>query len=136
MYTSRMKSLPFVLLMVVACGGAQETQVAGPGSAGSGAGPAIAAGDVPAFEIPAAEIKGVVFAPEALGRPGMPLVEAKKKIALDKQRIVFTSTKDPLQKEAQAAVLATLLYVEAKCAAVRHQRDEVLDDDHYWHKAD
>jgi tetratricopeptide (TPR) repeat protein len=72
-----------------------------------------ASGDV-SFEIPALEIKGVVYEPEALGRPGMPLVQAKRKTTIDKQRSLVQTTKDPVQKQAQAAVLATMLYLESK----------------------
>jgi hypothetical protein len=112
-----MNSWPFPSLLLgvlVACGGAQTTTTAtgGPGS-GSGSSKPAAAGDV-SFELPAIEIKGVIFEPEALGRPGMPLVDAKKKTTVEKQRTTFTSTKDPVQKEAHAAILATLLYQKAK----------------------
>jgi len=44
----------------------------------------------------------------------MPLVEAKKKTTLDKQRALVQTTKDPVAKQAQAAILATMLYLEAK----------------------
>jgi hypothetical protein len=44
----------------------------------------------------------------------MPLVEAKRKTTIEKQRQLFEKTKDPVQKEAQAAVLATMLYQESK----------------------
>ena len=56
-------------------------------------------------------------APDALGSPGMPLVEAKRKTTLEKQRQTFEKTKDPVQKEAQAAILATITLV-APLAAV------------------
>jgi hypothetical protein len=115
-----MKSLPFLLAALVACGSSAKDYMTTPNGAGGGDGagsatpskPA-AAGDV-SFEVPVVEIKGLVFEPEALGRPGMPLVEPKKKTTVEKQRITFTSTKDPVQKEAQAAILATLLYQKAK----------------------
>ena len=99
---------------LVACGGAQTTDTT-PGGGGGSGGPAkpAAAGDV-SFDVPTIEIKGVVFEPLALGRPGMPLVDAKKKTTLEKQRTTFANTKDPVQKEAHAAILATLLYQKAK----------------------
>jgi len=105
-----MKRLPFLLCALVACGGTpdQKTTPTG-GGTGSGGGKPAAAGDV-TFDVGPIDVKGVVFEPEALGRPGMPLVEAKKKVTIEKQRTVFTSTKDPVQKEAQAAILATLLF--------------------------
>lgn len=111
-----MKRLPFLMLsLLVACGGTQDkgTTPTGGGASGGGGGKPAAAGDV-SFDVTGIEVKGVVFEPEALGRPGMPLVEAKKKVTIEKQRQVFTSTKDPVQKEAQAAILATLLYQKAK----------------------
>ena len=108
-----MKRLSFLLCALVACGGTpDQTTTPTGGGAGSGSKPA-AAGDV-TFDIGPIDVKGVVFEPEALGRPGMPLVEAKKKVTIEKQRTVFASTKDPVQKEAQAAILATLLYQKAK----------------------
>lgn len=96
----------------VACGGAQTPEPSG-GGAGAGSGKPAAAGDV-SFDVPAIEIKGIVFEPEALGRPGMPLVEPKRKTTIDKQRTTFAKTKDPVQKQAHAAILATLLYQKAK----------------------
>jgi hypothetical protein len=115
-----MRSLLFLVMTLVACGGTQESvnqpvaPTEGGGGGGSGAPPKpTASGDV-SFEIPALEIKGAIYEPEALGRPGMPLVESKKKTTLDKQRALMASTKDPVLKQAQAAVLATMLYLEAK----------------------
>jgi len=112
-----MNSRPFLSMLLgalVACGGAQtpDTTPAGGGGSGGPAKPA-AAGDV-SFDVPAIEIKGVIFEPLALGRPGMPLVDAKKKTTIEKQRTTFANTKDPVQKEAHAAILATLLYQKAK----------------------
>ncbi len=102
------------LLALLACGGAQT----GPAAGGAGTGPSgtnkpAAAGDV-SFEVPPIEIKGVVFEPGALGRPGMPLVSPKKKTTLEKQRETFAKQKDPVQRQAHAAILATLLYDQSK----------------------
>lgn len=111
-----MKSLRFVLLTVLAaCSGTQDGKSTTPnGGTGSGDGDKpMAAGDV-AFDVPAAEIKGVIFEPEALGRPGMPLVGSKRPTTLEKQRTTFQNTKDPVQKEAHAAILATMLYEKSK----------------------
>ena len=110
-----MKSLSFLLVMLVACGGKPESvnqpiTANGPGSA---AAKPVTSSDV-AFELAVIDIKGSVFEPEALGRPGMPLVDPKKTIPLDKQRALVQTTKDPVQKQAQAAVLATMLYRESK----------------------
>lgn len=109
-----MKRLSFLLCALVACGGTQETAT-GPtgGGAGAGGSKPAAAGDV-SFEVPPIEIKGLVFEPEALGRPGMPLVDAKKKTTIEKQRATFAAQKDPVQKQAHAAILATLLYQKSK----------------------
>ncbi len=67
-----------------------------------------------AFEVQPQEIKGTLWEPEALGAPGMPLVDLKRKTTLDKQRAAFEKAKDPVLKQAHAAVLATMLYVKAK----------------------
>jgi hypothetical protein len=110
-----MKSLSLLLVTLLACAGTQEESIkpiTGLGPAPTTAKPT-ASGDV-SFEIPVFEIKGVVFEPEAIGRPGMPLVDAKKATTLDKQRAQVLNTKDPVQKQAQAAVLATMLYRESK----------------------
>ena len=81
----------------------------------------VTSGDV-SFDLPpssSTEIKGVVYVPEALGRPGMPLVDPKRptkvdKTAIDKQRQAVQKEKDPIAKQAQAAILATMLYRESK----------------------
>ncbi len=110
-----MKRLSFLLCALVACGGTpkETTTPTGSGAGGGDSTKPAAAGDV-SFDVAGIEIKGLVFEPEALGRPGMPLVEAKKKVTIEKQRTVFSGTKDPVQKEAQAAILATLLYQKSK----------------------
>jgi tetratricopeptide (TPR) repeat protein len=117
-----MKRLSFLVVTLVAlatlaaCGGPQEEAIK-PGDIATVPNPQVTrkvtSGDV-AFELPPVEIKGVVYEPTALGRPGMPLVEAKKKTTLEKQRAAVQGTKDPVQKQAQAAVLATMLYLDSK----------------------
>src|SRR5688500_5833299 len=79
-YTSRMRIwLAFVLAGLVACGGPTKDPEGPTGGGGGGGGTKpLGPGDV-AFEIPPIEVKGLVFEPEALGRPGMPLVAAKRK---------------------------------------------------------
>ena len=107
-----MKILWFLLVTLAACAGTQqeETTPATPGGTATATPtptptkPAVS-GDV-SFEIPVIEIKGVVFEPEAIDRPGMPLYDPKKPITLDKQRALVQSIKDPVLKQAQAAVLA------------------------------
>jgi len=118
LYTSRMKILWFLLVTLAACAGTQqeETTPPIPGTTPTPPPPptkGAVSGDV-SFEIPAIEIKGVVFEPEAIDRPGMSLYDPKKPITIDKQRALVQSIKDPVLKQAQAAVLATLLYRESK----------------------
>jgi hypothetical protein len=115
LYTSRMKRLLVLLVMVMACGAPQEeaTNPVAPGASPTAPPKRIASGDV-SFEIPPFEIKGVVYEPDALGRPGMPLVQAKRATTLEKQRGLVQTTKDPVQKQAQAAILATMLYLDSK----------------------
>jgi len=123
-----MKSLSFLLVTLVACGGKQDSvnqpATPGPGAPSPMSRPA-ASGDV-SFELPAVKIDGAVYEPEAIDRPGMPLVDPKKAISLDKQRALVASAKDPVQKQAQAAVLATMLYRESK--ADKAKEDEKLKD--------
>ncbi|MDX2087833.1 MAG: AgmX/PglI C-terminal domain-containing protein [Kofleriaceae bacterium] len=103
-----------LLSSAIACGGAQTTAESPGGPAGGpNDGKPAAAGDV-TFDVGPIEVKGLVFAPEALGRPGTPLVEPKKKTTIEKQRQTFASQKDPVQKQAHAAILATLLYQKSK----------------------
>ncbi|HEY0250398.1 MAG TPA: hypothetical protein VGC41_02685, partial [Kofleriaceae bacterium] len=110
-----------VATLAMACGGGTaEGPKATTGGTSSGTKPG-AAGDV-SFDVPGIEIKGVYFEPEALGRPGMPLVEAKRAVTIEKQRQVVTSTKDPVQREAQAAILATMLYKKSKDAQGEEQK--------------
>ena len=52
------------------------------------------------LDIPPIEIKGVIFAPEALGRPGMPLYEPKdKRLTIAKQKVNFGNAKRALVPE-------------------------------------
>ncbi len=113
----RLSVLLVTLVMLGACAGTQPEEANPPTTPG----PATAApvkrltsGDV-SFEIDRQDLKGVVYEPDAaLGRPGMPLVEAKRQTTKDKQRALVQSTKDPVAKQAQAAIYATMLYKEAK----------------------
>ncbi|MFT3692514.1 MAG: AgmX/PglI C-terminal domain-containing protein [Kofleriaceae bacterium] len=104
-----------VATLAVACGGGTaEGPKTTTGGGGTTAKPG-SAGDV-SFDVPGIEVKGVYFEPEALGRPGMPLVDSKRPTTIEKQRAVVASTKDLVQREAQAAVLATMLYKKSKDA--------------------
>jgi tetratricopeptide (TPR) repeat protein len=114
-HNQAMKRLSLVLLASLGCGGAAKDGPTTPGGGNTGsAGKPAAAGDV-SLDIAPIEIKGVIFEPEALGRPGMPLYEPKdKRLTIDKQKVVFGNAKSALDKQAQAAVLATMLYQESK----------------------
>lgn len=106
--------LPF-LISVAACGGGGGAASDGttPGGGGGGGSKPAQAGDV-SLEIPTIQIKGMVFEPQALGRPGIPTSPPKKKTTIEKQRALVASTKDPVVKQAHAVGLATLIYMEAK----------------------
>jgi len=109
----------------IGCGGGVAEGPKTTTGAGSAAKPG-APGDV-SFEVPGIEIKGLFFEPEALGSPGMPLVDAKHPTTIDKQRTLVDKTKDPVQKEAQAAILATMLYRKSKDAQGA-DKQQLLDD--------
>jgi hypothetical protein len=105
-------------LLVAACGGTSpEPQTPASGSSSGSAAAKAPAGDV-SFDVAPSELKGIVFAPEALGRPGIPTVKAKgdngKKpptdAQVDRQRKAYATTKDPVVKEANAEILASMLY--------------------------
>ncbi|HEY5928118.1 MAG TPA: AgmX/PglI C-terminal domain-containing protein [Kofleriaceae bacterium] len=121
------KSLAFVFAGLIACGG-PSTGPEGPNGGGGGGGGSKPSGpgDV-SFELAPIEVKGLVFEPEALGRPGMPLVAAKKKTTIEKQRQLFEKTKNPVEKEAQAAILATMLYEQSKTAKEDEQQKLYTD---------
>jgi tetratricopeptide (TPR) repeat protein len=113
-----MKSLSFLLVTLVACAGTQEESIkpiTGLGPAPTTAKP-IVSGDV-SFEIPVFEIKAVAYEPEII--LGMPRVPPKKPTTLDKQRAVVQRTKDIVEKQAYAAVLATMLYDESDTDKVK-----------------
>ncbi|HEY4240231.1 MAG TPA: AgmX/PglI C-terminal domain-containing protein [Kofleriaceae bacterium] len=134
-----MKQLSIVLCgLLAACGGAAETTKTGAGS-GSGSAAATPAGDV-SFEVPVIEIKGVVFEPEAF-EPGMPLADKKglsgeafekmkpeqQNKLIETQRKLAQTTKDSVLREAQSAILATMLYRQAKTAAPDAQQKAYTD---------
>ena len=113
-----MKRLSFLLVTLAACAGSHEEAKPDPGAAATPAAdtaPAkkMASGDV-SFDLPSVDIKGNLYEPDALGRPGMPLIDPKRPVPIDKQRALVQAAKDPVQKQAQAAVLATMLYRKSK----------------------
>lgn len=112
-----MKSLPFWLVFLIACGPLEKEPPKSPTGTGTGSGTTTAkpaaAGDV-SIELDKVSLTGIVFEPAALNRPGMPLVEPKRKTTLAQQRSIVSNARDPVLRQAQAAVLATMLYQEAK----------------------
>lgn len=102
------------LLALPGCPSTTETGGTTPGGgSGSAGGKTAVAGDV-SIDLPNIEIKGVAFMPGALSRPGMPTTEPKGKPTLDKQRKTWSTAKDVVLKQAYAAQLATMLYLEFK----------------------
>lgn len=106
-----MKSL-LCVLVVFGCGGPPKEETT-PDKGGGGPGKPAAAGDV-SLDLPPIKIEGLVFEPEALGRPGMPTYAPKRPTTLPQQLKIFGAAKDPVDKQAQAAVLATMLYNNSK----------------------
>ena len=112
-------------VMLGACAGTQPEDTAAPAAPGAApVGPSkkSVSGDV-SFELPPTEVKGVVYEPDALGRPGMPLIDAKRPTTIEKQRAQVQNTKEPIQKQALAAVLATMLYRESKTDKAKEKAD-------------
>jgi hypothetical protein len=102
--------------MLVACGGggaASDGNTTPTGGGGDGGSKPAQAGDV-SIDVPAFQIKGAVFEPQALGRPGIPTSPPKKKTTVEAQRKLVDKTKDPVLKQAYAAQLASLIYMDAK----------------------
>jgi hypothetical protein len=109
-----LKTLAGLLVLALGCGGGSAEA---PSTNNTGGGDttktASAPGDT-SFEVGPVAISGVLFQPEALGRPGMPMVNSKRPTTIDKQRKLVETEKNPVVKQAQAAVLATMLYTKAK----------------------
>jgi len=108
------KTLAGLLVLALGCGGGTAE---GPSTNSGGSGDAAKTSGGPgdaSFEVGPIAISGVMFEPEGLGRPGMPMVDSKRPTTIDKQRKLVESTKDPVVKQAQAAVLATMLYRKGK----------------------
>src|ERR1043165_273311 len=126
-------SLAFVLAGLVACGGSTkgpENPTGGGGGGGGGAAKPTGPGDV-SFEVPTIQINGLLFEPEALGSPGMPLAYPKKKTTTEKQRATYDKAakgKDVVQRQAQAAILATLIYDDSKKAKDEGEKKKMWED--------
>ncbi|HEV7555967.1 MAG TPA: hypothetical protein VGO00_10950, partial [Kofleriaceae bacterium] len=111
------------LAALLACGGGNTEGPKDPTSAGSNT--KTTPGDV-SFDVPPIQIQGTIYQPDA--RPPMPLYDPKGKTdftkadlktlqdGVKKQQGVYQSAnaKDLVLKQAQAAILATLLYRQAK----------------------
>jgi hypothetical protein len=133
-YTSRMRMLVLVLVIAACGGGTKEgsTMPTGQGSGGGSPAKSGAAADT-TFEVANIEIKGLVFVPEALGRPGVatvlpkgqkePFKGAKLDAQIKKQKDVIAKTKNQVEKEAQAALYASMLYQKSKEAPDKEQKE-------------
>ena len=108
-----LKTLAGLLVLALGCGGGSAEGPSANGGGGDATKTASAPGDT-SFEVGPVAISGVLFQPEALGRPGMPMVNSKRPTTIDKQRKLVETSKDPVIKQAQAAVLATMLYNKGK----------------------
>jgi len=115
-----MRNSVFLLVGLAACAGAtpdNSTFVKNGTGSGSATAAHPAGGDVQ-IELGSADkfgdIKGVYFEPEALGLPGMPMTSPKKKMTIDKHRAEIAKAKDPVVKQAEAAIVATMLYERSK----------------------
>ncbi len=121
-------AVALVTLALAGCPGPDTGGGTTPGTgSGSGGSKTAVAGDV-SFDIPAIEVKGVTFEPAALSRPGMPTTIPKGNPTLDKQRKTYAGAKDPVLKQAYAAQLATLLYLEFKKENEKAKTDAEHDD--------
>jgi hypothetical protein len=119
-YHSRMLIRTLLLASLAACAGATpasdkfvNTPGGGSGS-GSGSGANKPTSGDATIDAGPTDIRGVVFEPQALGLPGMPMVSAKQKKTLDQHRAELAKSKDPVVKQAEAAIIATLLYQQSK----------------------
>jgi tetratricopeptide (TPR) repeat protein len=123
-----MKRLPLVLCVALGCGGAGKDGPTTPGSGGGGgsASKPAAAGDV-SLELAAIKIEGLIFEPEALGRPGMPATRPRGNITIAKQQALYNNAKNPVDKQAYGVQLVTLMYDEAKKLSGPAQQQMVLD---------
>src|SRR5262245_56489947 len=105
---AHMKSSALLLTLLIACGPLPNdplTPLPGLGSPAPAKPPA--AGDV-SIELPNTPLTGDVFEPAALNRPGMPIVDPnprQRKPTLPQQRSIVSNSRDPVLRQAQAAIL-------------------------------
>jgi tetratricopeptide (TPR) repeat protein len=134
-YHSRMIIRALVLVSLAACAGAtpaSDTFVNQPGGgsgsgSGSGGSGGTASGGDATFDSGPTDVPGLLFEPIALGLPGMPMVTAKKKMPLEGHRAALEKAKDPVVKQAEAAIIATLLYVQSKTQTGDDQKKTLTD---------
>ncbi|HTJ45430.1 MAG TPA: tetratricopeptide repeat protein [Kofleriaceae bacterium] len=115
---------------LAACGGTTKTGTTPEGS-GGGTDKKPNGTDL-TIDLDVVPLKGLVFTPEAMGRPPMLLVEEKKKQTLDKDRADYAKAPDLETKKLAVNVLATALYQESKKqkddAKEKALRDEAKKD--------
>lgn len=93
----------------------------GLGSGGTGSAKPTVAGDV-SIELDKVTLSGTLYGPAAMSGPGMPLVDAKRALTIAQQKSAVSNARDPVTKQAQSAILATMLYREAKEAGKKGDR--------------
>ncbi len=119
--------LGVVFVVAAACGGTSKTATPrGGGDTGSGDDKAHAGKDL-TLDLDVTKLSGIVFQPEALGRPPMTLVEDKKKQPLDKQRAAL-KTLTGAAREVPAQILATSVYQESKKQKDDAKQKALLDE--------
>jgi tetratricopeptide (TPR) repeat protein len=126
-----MKSWPLLLTLLIACGPMNPEAPVGPtGNTSAGTGTATpakpaAAGDV-SLDLESLPITGTVYELSPRVRPPTPIVEPnprQRKPTLAQQRSIFSNARDPVLKQAQAAILATMLYKDSKTAEKAQEKD-------------
>jgi tetratricopeptide (TPR) repeat protein len=124
-----MKRLPLLLTLLIACGPINEPDPVNPiGPTGGGAKPAqpAVAGDV-SIELDKIPLTNIIaFEPAALDQSrasSVPLTDPKRKVTLAQQRSIVSNVRDPVLKQAQAMVLATMLWREAKTAEKAKEKE-------------
>ena len=131
-----MKSWSLLLTLLFACGPmnpdapANPTGGAGTGTSNTKPGQPAAAGDV-VIELDKISITGTVYELSPRIRPATPIVDPnprQRKPTLAQQRSIFSNARDPVLKQAQAAILATMLFKESKTAADKAQEKALLTE--------
>ena len=117
-----------LLASLVACAGATPSSDKFVNQPGSGSGSGSAASSKPTsgdatIDAGSTDIRGVVFEPTALGLPGMPMVSAKHKMSIEKHRAELAKAKDPVVKQAEAEIIATMIYEQGKGQTGQQQKD-------------